>query len=249
MHDPLDPNLPAGAPRLRAGLHLAAIAVALALAPSAHAGRPLVTEDANVLDRGACELESFAARARERDAPSTRSISVQAGCGIGLDTQLALQAVRTRGGEAGDTLALVGKTALRAPTDDSAGFTIAYALGADRPRDDPGWRRFRAETGTVLGVLTAPLGVATLHANLGWTRQRSSGTNSTLWAVAVEREQALGPVDLMAETYGDDRSAPWLALAARWAVIPERLMLDASYGVQTASGHPRLVTVGVKFAF
>lgn len=229
-------------------LFIAALALA-ALAPAAHAGRPLVAEDANVLDRGDCEFESFAARASERDAPGTRALSVQAGCGVGLDTQLAMQAVRTRGGAAVDTLALVGKTALRAPTDDRAGFTVAYALGADRPRDDPAWRRFRFETATVLGVMTAPLGAAMLHANLGWTRQRSTGTDSTLWALAVEREGALGPVDLMAETYGDDRSPPWLAVAARWHAIHDRLMLDASYGVQTASGRPRLVTVGLKFAF
>ena len=44
------------------------------LGASAHAGRPLATEDAGVLARGDCEVESFAGRMRERDRAKVEQI-------------------------------------------------------------------------------------------------------------------------------------------------------------------------------
>jgi hypothetical protein len=209
------------------------------------AGRPLVTEDAGVLGKGECELETFAARERGDDAPTVRGWSAQFGCGVGLGTQLALNATRFRtADERVDGLALVGKTRLRELKEDQAGVVIAYLLGAERPRDGS----FRREATAVNAVVTLPANKWLFHANLGWANSRSADINYTTWAIAAERTE-IGSMDLAVESFGDDRNPAWVQVAARWTVAPEKVFLDASYGVQLSGARPMLLTVGVKVAF
>ena len=211
----------------------------------AHAGRPLVTEDAGVLGRGECEIETFLARERASEEPTVRGWSAQIGCGIGLSTQLALNAT---GSEADDErvrrFALTGKTSLRELTDEQAGVAIAYFFGAEKlPAAS-----YKYETTSLTAVATLPVDKWLFHANLGWARSQSAGSDSTIWAVAAERTE-VGPVDLAVESFGDDHSAAWIQVAARWAIVPERFFLDASYGVQASGARPTLLTIGAKFAF
>src|ERR1700740_1820161 len=69
----------------------------LLAAHCAHAGRPLTTEDAAVIEHGKCETEGFAARMTEPGAPTLNLDSLQLSCGIPGNTQLALAAQRGRG--------------------------------------------------------------------------------------------------------------------------------------------------------
>jgi hypothetical protein len=226
----------------------AALSVLIAAAvhsAGALAGRPLQTEDAGVLGRGECELEGVGARASAREAPTERAGGAQVGCGFGFDSQAALFAGRARAaGEQVDELALVGKTALRELTDSRTGVVIAWALGAQRA----GGGSFRHEATEVRAVVTHPVGPWLLHANLGAARSQAERQNSTIWSVAAERT-GLGPIDAMAEVFGDDRDDPWINAGLRWTAIVDRLFIDGSYGVQTNRGRARLLTVGLKYAF
>ena len=86
------------------------LVVGLVCGSAAQAGRPLQTDDAGVLDRGACEMEAFAARV---SIAATRKRQVQMGCGLGLSTQLALATGSQRAeGERTQTVSLAGKTEL-----------------------------------------------------------------------------------------------------------------------------------------
>lgn len=212
----------------------------------AQAGRPLSTEDAGVLGQHECEIESYAGRVTGSAVPTVNTRWAQFGCGVGWSTQLALGAGPDRD-ENGKTMraALGGKTFIRELTEEQAGVTIAYALfGAREPGD-----RFRHEASELKAVLTVPVDGWLLHANAGWQHNRRDRQQSTIWALAVERPEAIGPVDLMAEVFGDDRSATWTQVAARWTVIPKRFYLDTSWGRQTDSARSRQVTIGLKIAF
>lgn len=223
---------------------VAALLALLAAAP-AWAGRPLQTEDAGLLGRGDCELESFAARERVRGLPAVRVAGLQMGCGVGGDTQLALAAARARAdGEHVDELTLVGKTGLRDLTDEQAGVTLAYAASAMRL---PGGS-FRHELTQLRAVLMVPRGDWLLHANLGAERSEAERLSTTTWALAVERI-GLGAFDLMGEVFGDDRNEPWFNAGLRLNALPQRLMVDASYGVQLDSARAKLLTIGFKYAF
>src|SRR5678816_3807327 len=95
--------------------------------PAANAARPLATDDAGVLNSAECEIDTFVERSRVRDEPSYLGGSLQAGCGIGLSTQLSVVGARFDGDPATTQLGLAGKTALIALTDSGPGLTVGYA--------------------------------------------------------------------------------------------------------------------------
>lgn len=214
---------------------------------SALAGRPLTTEDAGVIEKGSCEIEGVHSVDSDKDAPDVKTTSLQLGCGIGAKTQLALFGATSRSeGVSVKEVALVGKTALRELEADQVGLALAYAFGAVK---QPG-ASLKYETTTLNGVVTAPFGDWLIHGNLGHTRTKTDSFRATTWAAAVERTGVIEKkLDLMAEVFGDDRSSPWVAVAARWTAIEDKLFVDASYGVQTAATRPKQVTVGFKFSF
>ena len=222
-----------------------AAALTLALAGPSWAERPLATEDADVLDRGECEWESYAARESVSGAPSARTLSTQIGCGVGAMPQAALAYGRSRfDGETTPGWALVGKTALLPREGGGLGLTLAWGLGWQRM---PG-SSWRHEDSALNLVATRTFADRfTAHANLGWSRSESERRNTTTWNTALEWS-ATDRLDLMGEVYGDDRARPWLGVGARYA-ISERLTVDASWTVQNNTPRPKLLTVGVKVGF
>jgi hypothetical protein len=227
-------------------------ALLLALSAPAFAGRPLVTEDAGVIEKGGVEVEAYYRRQTERETPTLTGFHMQPSVGIGFNTQLGIGVDYSRqynadfdATKSSGAYAIVGKTALKELTDDAYGVAIAY--GVDRTRA-PG-DSFRYDNAVINGAVTVPVQQWLLHANLGWTRSRLDVVNSTIWALAAERTGAIGPVDLAVETFGTDHEPAWVQVAARWVVKEDRFFLDASYGVQTGASHAKLLTIGTKLAF
>jgi hypothetical protein len=232
--------------KVSASPHRIAIASLLvSVCTLACAGRPLVTEDAAVIEKAACEVESFAARTTERGSPSVRGTSLQLACGIVGHTQLALASATARsGGESERSWTFAGKTAV---AESSLGaWALAWGLAAVQPAGTS----LKHETSFVNGVLTMPLNDSLkLHANLGWSRSQSDRQSRTGWSLALERNAAAG-IDVMGETFANDRDkSPWIQFGLRWAAVQDRLFLDASWGRQTSSSRPTLLTVGLKAAF
>lgn len=91
------------------------------------AGRPLQTEDAGVLEPGACEIEGATHRLSAAGERSTES-HLQWGCGIGWTSQIAVAASKARDqGVRSSGLAIGGKTGLwkAEGQDDGAALTLA----------------------------------------------------------------------------------------------------------------------------
>lgn len=231
---------------LRSLITFGALACAV---PAALAGRPLLTEDAGILDRGACEIESALSRLRAQ--PGSHDAALKFGCGVGLDTQLALAAARARSeGQVQRGLELSGKTQLWQGEPDNAGnapgLTLAYALENAR---DPQRQRWRHASSLLNLVYSRPLPqTLQLHLNLAHFRDEQAQLRSTRWALALEHA-GWGAWAPMGEIYGDDRSAPWWNLGLRLELLPERLYLDAACGQQINAARARLWSAGFRLAF
>jgi hypothetical protein len=214
---------------------------------SAHAGRPLVTEDAGVLERGSCEFEGVAAR-QTLVGPSERSGLLQIACGAGFQTQLAAALGSTRvEGEHSLQAAATGKTFLRELTEEQAGLALAYVFSGARP-SGMGWRY---DTTALLGVITVPVQKELLlHGNLGASYSRIDRETTAVWALAAELLELGGTgFDVTAETFGTQREPPWLNFGLRYTLVPERFTVNASYGWQGGSERAKLATVGLKLNF
>jgi hypothetical protein len=205
------------------GLPFAAtLAAALTTFATAHAGRPLATDDAAVLDAGHCQLEAWAAHER-----GARGLWLNPGCGLFGPTEIALGGARIKadGEDRFTLLTWQAKHLLRAHGDTRAGF--ALALGGERAR--------RVDEGSVFlnGIATVPLGNEDrlLHLNLGALRERAEGNSRRrgLWGLALDSEVA---ADTRASIEGlglSGERARWQAGLAH-EVVPGRLQIDASVG-------------------
>lgn len=226
----------------------AVTAVALVWAlpvPSAHAGRPLATDDAGVLATSECEWESFAARATQRGRDATTTLSTQIGCGVGFSSQLALTLQReTSAGQHTRTLVLGGKTGVVERKDDTPGVTLAWGIaGIKQPGDSFGHER-TALTLIVSHELAKDL---TGHANLGWQRSHLIPQSATTWNLAAEYALGNG-AELMAEYYGLTHARPALGAGLRFAAT-DKVSVDASFTVLSGTAKAKLWTIGAKLAF
>ena len=229
------------------------VAIYLAVAATtALAGRPLTTEDAGVIDKGGLELESYYYRQTDPQTHALSGFHLQPSVGIGFNTQLGIGVDFARqyrddfeARKSAGAYSIVGKTSIKKLTDEAVGIALAYSV--DRTRDVG--ERFRYDNASVNGALTVPVSSLLLHANIGWQRARLAAVTATTWALALEQPEAIGPVDLALETFGNDHEPAWVQVAARWALRKDKAFVDASYGVHTGSTRARQLTVGFKLAF
>lgn len=220
--------------------HLSALGLAIA-ACSAEAGRPLQSEDAPIIDARACEIEGAYSDWRTGGDNSPQTY-VQLGCGVGAETELAVQLLKPR------EVGLAGKTRLLAAPWAGGEAALSLAWGLSQRRVDAGWRR-----GSVVINLAATLPVTSdwvTHLMVGHQRDEVERRRSTNWALAVEHNGMGdgGRWQPMAEVFGDDHGHPWVNTALRVALQPERFFIDASVG-RRLDGRARLMTAGFKLAF
>lgn len=216
------------------------------LIPSATwAGRPFTTEDAGVIDARNCELEAFGSHARAQPDPSESGAWAQVGCGIGFDTHFAFGIGRFSSVDGSrSAAAAMGKTALRALSEDSFGMALAYAIAGIRTPGEP----LRHTDSSASVVASVPYGRTMFHANLGLTRNHVEGRSAKVYAFAVERLGEQG-TDAGVEVFGQSGESVWIGAGARHAIEAEKLWVDLSFAVQRGGGHARQGTVGLRYAF
>lgn len=217
--------------------------LAFAAACPAWADRPLVSETADVIGAGDCQVEAWAARARASGLATARGETAFASCGVGGQHQFGLLAEQLRvAGERERAYTLFGKTTLVAPEKGKLGFGLAYSLGFDKPAG----QGLRRESAMVLGVLTQELGGGTIvHVNLGWTHSRSASQSTTVWSLGVEHGEAF---TVAADLFGDDRSRPWASAGVGYNVS-DSLSLNATYALQFDKPRVRVAALGLKLKF
>lgn len=225
----------------------AAWAVLIGLSAPAWAARPFSTDDAGVIAKGQCEVQSFYEHLNQ-PGPNTKSLSGRLGCGVIGSTQLAFAYEQSKtSGQKTREMVLSGKTQLVDGGANRASFALAYSTARQRV---PGGSWGSGDTAVNL-VASVPEGPWVAHFNLGVTAERRPNRDVTTWALAFER-LGLGlraDVDAGLEFYGNDRGSAWTQLAARWNFKPNTLMFDASLGREIGGDDITRLTLGFKLAF
>lgn len=222
---------------------LAATALALACS-AASAGRPSATENADVIDRGTCEVEPLVSSTRGGGVAKTDSWGANFTCGIGYSTQPFVTYTRSRSlGLAEESLALGAKSTLLAPQGGRPGLGVNYAIVSGKA-GGTGWR---TEIASIAGLATMEVATEVLlHANLGVTHLRDTKSNTTYWSVGVERT---GNLTLAADLLGDDRSdGASVSVGVGYSFTP-RFSANATYATGLEAPRLRNFAVGAKFVF
>lgn len=218
-------------------------AALLMLAGRAHADRPLVSETADAIERGQCQLEAGFARASVKDLPSLKGQDWYFSCGLGHDSQAGVGYARASvAGFKAEQLRVVGKTSLVPPESGRTGWGISYALAADRDST----QSWRSGDYFVLGLMTQELAKGLLgHVNLGTSYSRADRQNSTVWSLGIE---TTSDFTLAADIFGDDRGKPSVS-AGMGYLFGRGFSANLSYALLLETPRVRTVTLGAKYVF
>lgn len=207
----------------------------------AQAARPMITDDSRIVDAKACQVESWW-RAHRQGTPEFWALP---GCSPTEHIELSAGGARQSvGGQPhlSDSLAQA-KLLLRPLRPNDWG--LALTLG--RAVDHAGAGR-RAPS----NYLNLPLShsmrddALVLHLNLGARRELQSHRTVGTWGLGSELQLRPG-LQLIAESYGESASRPFVHGGLRYWLVPDRVQIDTTYGTQARWGSSqRWVSVGLR---
>lgn len=212
-----------------------ALLFALVLAASgAHAARPFVTDDARVVDEGGCQVETFVKRQRRFDE----------------DEFWLLPACNPRGAELTAGLSRVNGTLGNTRT------AILQAKMLLKPLATNG-TGFALTVGTFYGSTTNPylnaIGSfsfaddrAVVHANLGAMRDNAARITRGTWGAGSEVLLFASRLYGIVEAYGQRGEKPTAHTGLRIWIVPNRIQVDTTVGVQRSAPEHRFGTVGLR---
>jgi hypothetical protein len=208
---------------LLASLVSAAVAAAM---PAAHAaGGHYRVDDADVVEFGRCQVETWYSRASGDNWETV----VAPACHFVRDLEVTLEWNTVRDeGERGGSLVLEAKRLL---PERARGRLLSSVVAGTS------YETRNGEFKNVYLYVPASLDAAdalTLHANLGWRWEEADG-HLTIWGAAAEW-RALPHLHLIGEVFGDGRGRSGQQVGLRPVLIDDRLHLDIAVAWDRLAG-------------
>ncbi len=194
-------------------------------ASEVRAARPLITDDARIVDSKACQLETW----MRRNRGSTEYWALPA-CNFTGDLELTFGGGRTA--EFGETttsdVQLQGKRLFKRLEPD--GWGVGMVIGnLRRPAEMP----HRDVAGNLYGYIPASVSFnrdrLVVHANLGMARPDNSPRHRPTWGVGAE-VSITDAVYFIPEVFSQGPGRPQFQAGIRYWLVPDRVQLDATYG-------------------
>jgi hypothetical protein len=208
---------------------LAAV-VTSTLAPPALGARPMITDDARIVDPAACQLETWTRLNRG----STEYWALPA-CNPSGNLEITFGGARTRsdGATKFTDEVIQGKTMLR-PLDER-GLGVGVAFGTvrhpSRAKED-GWPGDPYAYVPISAAFADGAWVS--HVNIGAARRRDEGRNVATWGLG--HEVRLHPdLYFIPEIFHTDPGRPSYQVGLRYWVLRDVLQVDATYGNRLVS--------------
>jgi len=201
----------------------AGIAFAAAL-HGAHAAQPFVTDDARLVERGHCQVETFY---KEQRAYSGSEFWFLPACNpFGIEL--------TAGGnriEGDRNLILQGKKLFKTLETNGQGYAATLGVFGSDPY--------------VNGIASFSFldDRAVVHTNLGLIKDKGT------WGIALEALLVAPRLYGILETFGQRGDTPTQHVGLRIWVIPNRFQIDATAGRQSALPERRFNSVGLRLLF
>jgi hypothetical protein len=217
----------------------ALMAILIAISPAAHAARPFVTDDARVVDKGGCQVETFVKRQQRRDEREFWFLPACNPWGVELTAGHA-RVDSTPGGDSRTTI-LQAKTLLKPLATNGAGFALTLGMLSGTANSP----YFNA-----IGSFSFADDRVVLHTNLGAVRDnaRSNATHVSrgTWGAGAEVLLLAPRLYGIVESYGQRGEKPTLHTGLRFWIVPNSVQVDTTVGRQHAAEDRRFATVGLR---
>ncbi|MDR0251248.1 MAG: hypothetical protein LBI35_08105 [Burkholderiales bacterium] len=203
------------------------------VSPITYAARPMITDDARIVDAKSCQVESWVQFNRD----STEYWTLP-GCNFTENLELTFGGARARhDGKTQTTDVLFqGKTLFKTLEPNGWG----WGLVAGNVRH-PDVHTDRSVMGDLYAYVPTSFSFrddrVVLHTNLGWLREKESVRHRMTWGAGTEiqLEQLGERIWLIAETFGQNHGRPFYQAGLRYWLVQDRVQIDATYGDQLGS--------------
>ena len=212
------------------------------VATAAHAARPMITDDARVVDPGACQLETWA----KRNADSTEYWALPA-CDPWGHVELTFGGGRTRAqGESHLTDNLVqAKTLVHALEPGSWGLALTVGTLRHPQRETAsGWPGD--------AYVNVPVSFSTrdeswvAHVNAGASYRRDERRTLATWGFGNE-VRLTSALYFIPEIFRSEFGRPFYQVGLRYWVVKDFVQLDATYGNRAVSdAQERWYSIGLR---
>jgi len=232
------------------GALLPGVVLAASVCLQAHAARPMITDDANIVDSQSCQLESWV-----KTSQTSLERWAVPGCNLAWDTEFSLggNAQNTATDGASQFWLFQAKKRWKKLAPDSWGLSTTLGRMVERP----GWGQRLASdvavpTASFDTYLNVPITWAVgsdrfVHLNLGWIHHHRLQISHPTWGLGGEygltpRTFAIG------EVFGETGMPSKTQMGLRYWVTPQKLQLDTTYGQRLRGGsEDRWVSIGLRW--
>lgn len=227
-----------------------ALSLAFLAPPPAHAARPMVVDDARIVDHKACQVESWV----RRDAGSTEFWALPACNPLG-PFELTLGGARVPSsvappGTSATDVVLQVKGMLREISPDRGGWAFA-AGNVHRPSVDAARNLLGDRYAYLIHSQQWADGRWLWHLNAGAVKRVNEMRTHGTAGVGFEWQafQAMPNLQLLGEVYGETTGQRFYQAGVRWWLVPDRLQIDATVGNRLDTPwlpHQRWFTFGIR---
>jgi hypothetical protein len=201
--------------RLTLAFHLTAFFLSF----TAHAARPFFTDDARVVDKDGCQIETFY---KKQETYSGSEFWFLPACNpFGLEMTVGGNRI-----EGKDSLIVQGKILLKPLETNGSGYAISGGLFGGDPYFNS------------IASFSFFNDRAVIHANLGVTRDGEANVARATWGLGLEALLYAPRVYGILETYSQSGDKPTLHYGLRFWIVPNRFQIDATHGDQRGSPNP-----------
>ena len=227
----------------RLALPPALLAATCSIAPVADAARPMVTDDARIVDPGACQLETW--RRFNRDSKEYWALPA---CNPTGNLELTLGSAELPVEDLGlrgttRTVQIQGKTLFKTLETNSYGYGLAVG-GIVRSRgaadEVPNYYAYLPYTRSWLDDRVV------MHVNVGVQREGVDPLNSLTWGVGTEIAVTRRAY-VIAESFGNNHTLRSYQGGMRVWLVPNHVQIDATVGAQAGDlGASRWFSIGMR---
>jgi hypothetical protein len=217
---------------------LASLLICFGLSPLVHAARPMITDDARIVDDKSCQIEAWVKANHDSE-----EYWAMPSCNFTGNLELAVGGAVTRqNGDSKTTdLVLQGKTLFKTlePNGWSWGLVAGITSHPDLSRKFPG---------DLYAYVPASFSfrndVVVVHTNLGWAHTKADHHDAMTWGAGAE-VQMLPSTWLIGETYGENQGKPYVQVGVRHWLVPNRVQIDTTYGNRIDGGES-WISIGLR---
>jgi len=213
----------------------------LAFADAVNAARPLVADDARVVDKGGCQVETFTKRQTRFHENEFWFLPACNPFGV----ELTLGGIAVRSAPLGDshTVYMQGKTLLKPLETNGSGFALTLGMLRLGPHSAPG---AHSPYFNAIGSFSFLDDKVVLHGNLGGIRDNLANVSRGTWGLGTETQLAPPRWIGILEAYGQRGEKPTLHTGLRIWIVPNRFQVDTTVGFQNSSPDRRFYTIGIR---